>query len=338
MAVQRSKTATTAIALCCDISCLMIMLWIMRKIFSNLYKCRSFCLAFSDWHNWIMEPSTWNKINVFVSVSCYVIAFALFVILDVALLSNKVTDEFYNKYGVIPCIIIIFGHVFYYFTLITRIKFQMNSNDLINKMISNKYIIIIKFLTIVGGITAIAYYWLRFESNFKSKIDGIDYMLICYIGMIIFAISVDLCLMRLYYCGWSEVCRYNASRYYEEFEKYGENERIHEIRIRMTRFFVVISVAIFVNSIDYIWGILYTYCIINHLDQNNSLMLFLITDSITRVGWIFTLISEAITIYFIYEFAHTDYEKICKRCNNFAKQVQKMEDPLLLNDETGNET
>ena len=130
----------------------------------------------------------------------------------------------------------------------------------------------------------------------------------------------------LYYSGLTNLCHYWCSKASEEYAKYGETEKMHEILLTISRTYAGIMVSAIVS-------ILFRLCQICSQISASVFNYGYMTFEWTSFG--ITIlngcnnITTCIAIYFVYPFAYHHYRKISGRCHEivysyFEKRQQRM--------------
>ena len=144
----RLELILESIQLFLSLVCSVIMGVICRRLCSNLYQYRL---------NWIIEPSSTNKVYAMLTVSSFLVRSISDVVLRILLIIELSTNfsilvftsmTQYNIYLGIESGVSLFGIIFYCLYLTSTLEYQMKAEPLFKAVISTKLICIVKFMTI----------------------------------------------------------------------------------------------------------------------------------------------------------------------------------------------
>ena len=289
---------------------------IMESLSSFIVGCISLVFAILLWknvlcidHNWIIQPSQKTKISAIIGSVTPVIS-SFFNVLVFILLWYDSPVFMYLSLAVNFTNAI--GSRFYYYYLTFNIKNEMDQNEIIKYAVSKisvilliVYLIIdILYLMVTTSIDITYYASDGLNENTMAVIWNIDDIYVIFTTFIL-----DFLLLYIYIGSLFKYAKWWRRKNWQESEKYGFNEREHEILIRITRFTVVCTMvaifdilcAVFGHFIDYNVGLFITDGVLNQL------------SSLIRVS----------SIYFSFEFGHAaylkTYGKIHYRCSKIAK-------------------
>ena len=100
---------------------IIIKAWSLKKIWVNLFEFKICKLQFSDKHNWIIEPSSSNKIFALLSMLCmifYTISTEVYLIVTYLIAPSSDTMYFMQ---ITPFTFSILSHFFYFFYMISTL-------------------------------------------------------------------------------------------------------------------------------------------------------------------------------------------------------------------------
>ena len=140
-------------------------------------------------------------------------------------------------------------------------------------------------------------------------------------------ITMEISLMYLYYSGLNNVCHFWYSKEWKEYDKYGENEKIHEILIVITRCTIIVITSFFATMLHGSTKVL----LINVAIKEGSQKIDSFGATLPMIVTLFCIIDNitySLSIYFVYNFGYNGYKKICNICHNslysyFQKRHQK---------------
>ena len=323
-----SQTSWDILDLCCDGTEAIIAIIIALKLFNNLLecgddrkKCKYCCVQHSDRHNWIIHPSTTTKNSSIISVLFYFIYSIIwfsFNMEKVIYHSGQISDWTpHNRY--IPAefddFLIIpnaFGNMakcIYSYYLLSTILHYIKQNALFEKMIPNKLIITIKIFIVLHFVSFWINMILRLVFGYHRKfLFGIPFQFIYYIIQVTDNLIIDALFLRLYYRGLNNIAHFwynkNPNQYFD-----GENDKIHEILIVITRCIVI---GIFSLVLDLITIVIYIFYLYIQVSNKSKHVIYGIYD----ISHMLDIITYLLAIYFIFEFGHADYLRICGICHN----------------------
>ena len=132
-----------------------------------------------------------------------------------------------------------------------------------------------------------------------------------YIATTVLTIFYDFSLLYIYIRCLHVYAKWWYSKYWKESERYGTNEREHEILIRVTRFCVIFTIATIVDVLlisVQIWNIL--------IDSIIPVIIEYIFEALSYFA-------HASAIYFSYEFGHSPYYKIYGKIHDRVYQISE---------------
>ena len=280
-----------------------ILLWITRKIFTNLYIKR---------HNWIIEPSSTNKIYALLTPLLCLISYITWIIIIMLFILTYIDETNYLKWTLINSSVSILGNFTYFMYMISTLQYQMKAEPLMKQAISNKILIFIKCLLYLDlARHAIANY-LNVLCDYANVYRGIPYYLISWIFGVILKIFCEILLCKLYISGLNNVAHFWCSRYWKEYEKYGENEKTHQLMIIMTRCTIIVIISIICTILMYFFNIICQYILLPDAD----VMIYFIGNEVAQLSAILDNITYGLSVYFVYDFAYNDYLYCCSKCHN----------------------
>ena len=127
----------------------------------------------------------------------------------------------------------------------------MSADPIFKAMVSTKMLIFCKiiciyyyFQNILFGITYLIDIALDdFQYDHTGKIKGFPYQIMFDLANLIVLLITEMTLFYLYYSGLNNINNYWASKNWQEYEKYGENEKVHEKLIVISRCFIGMTVS-----------------------------------------------------------------------------------------------
>ena len=118
-------------------------------------------------------------------------------------------------------------------------------------------------------------------------------------------------LLYLYYSGLNNLCHFWYSIYWEEYQENGENEKIHEILIVITRCTVIVIASCIATILKVTWSIF----TVSVLSVYASYGVYVISECIISLLLVVDNITYALSIYFVYNFGYAQYRKLCNICH-----------------------
>eukprot|EP01084_Bolivina_argentea_P272191 463362_1 len=272
------------------------------KIYENLFKFN---------HNWIIKPSTQNKYYAIFAPIFKCAHLWISASITCIHLAYPDTYKLLMILTIINSIIGAIGSLCHYLYFVSTLAYQMEKEPLIKNMISNKSIIFIKVLCCKLHIDGYVIMVLYAE---KHSISNTIYIIACIDGVIdwMLDLTIQSVLLRLYISGLNNICHWWYSKRWDEYEKYGDTPKIHEILIVITRTTVIVSITLLMHFIF----ILIEFCIAiyfmsPYFDALGMFVLNIIHSILTNINYIFA----ALSIYFIYDFGYDDYRVCCSICH-----------------------
>ena len=142
----------------------------------------------------------------------------------------------------------------------------MKHEFLIRRSISNRPVYCVIIMLILNFLLFVA--WLvvinigSFNANYEYH--HFPYLVAYAILKVILNILIDITILYTYIKGLNIVSYFWFTTNRNEFEKYGETERMHEILIIITRCSVICILSMSVNIMYFIWYVVYRYLIVSN--------------------------------------------------------------------------
>ena len=338
-----------------EVICGSVCFIVVHKIFRNFYSFKVCGIKFSDKHNWIIEPSSSNKIFALFATICLFFNNVMNAVFFINVLCDSNNLLSTTRNSILLFIADFFkyaGRISYFYYMITTLEYNMTADNTFREMISRKVITICKCMAVYAIIqnaacSSIAIIktekWLSSNMIYVSDdgYHGFSYYVL--IGNdvldLIMVIFGEIMSFYLYYSGLNSIGHYWSSKEWKEYKECGETERTHEIFITITRTYTVIITSAVVSSvfvasqiISLIFASQFGY---NYIAFNISSSIISILNGIDNI-------TSCVSIYFVYPFGHDFYTKILGKLydktyayfrNRHAKQVQTRN----TNESNGNE-
>lgn len=294
-----------SIELMLDLIQITVACWISIQLFKNLYRRK---------HNWIMEPSVMaNKAGI-ISVVFTSISGTINLIWDI----NGII--YFTEFRVLEWILIIpdTSFAWYFLFVLYTLKNQMNKNDIFAEVIPHNFVRFLQAITWLTLFTRISEeICLRLiRLNVIKTIEFDECQIIYYLIRITFNLFLDISFVYLYFIGLRNVAKYwwYSTAAQESANAYDDDCKIHEILLVITRCTVICCISITVDVIYIICQLSFNYeWDPTPYGQDAGTV-------ITYFLWVFMLaidhLAYAMAIYFIYDFGHSHYLKLCGYCHN----------------------
>ena len=214
--------------------------------------------------------------------------------------------------------------------MLTTLEYNMNANQIFKNKIPKRIIKLSKYLLfytilqcILSTLIAIIYpnSWMSNNMFYNSKHiksrsnhDGFPYYfhIVNNIMDLILVIIGEILSFYLYYIGQNELCHCWRLKHPDEFSKYGETQRLHEIFLMITKSFIVISISAIVSIIYIMAKVLNQFLaaqlVYGYFDFTVSSLIVNILNGMDNV-------TSCLAIYFIYPFAENHYRKVFGKCH-----------------------
>ena len=147
------------------------------------------------------------------------------------------------------------------------------------------------------------------KTNESHTYQGVEYDLINCAVFSLCSAFYDSAILFAYFLENVRYARYWRARRGSESEKYGLNQREHEIIIHFTRYIVVFSSSLIFDILVGVFSALY-------IEYPNKVFY-----TIWGIVWTMNNVSYCATLYLSQEYGHSTYKKCCarldKRCKNY---------------------
>ena len=276
----------------------MVLSWIFYKLWSNLYQID---------HNWIFEPSKLNKSLGISTIFLIIINSLASVVLNILELRGVISSDSIRHW--IGSVTVGIYNTTYFLYLTTTLIYQRNQRKRIEEAVSQKSILILKVITSLYAVIYIG------KKVFSYLFDHSQLLnLIYYITKLSSHILIQILVTCLYIAGLRNVANYYHPRMGANYQPHSD-DRIHELLIVMTRCTVIVGFTTLICTAEILFSILSAAFNID-FDANGKRILSILICKQLLLSLFVTL--DGLTIYFLYEFAHTDYLKLCRRCHSMT--------------------
>ena len=177
-----------------DVITVVILCWLISKIFINLYNCTCNIICypvFSNKHTWIVEPSPLNKIYAFLSLIAMIISYLSDELLAFSKSSGLLlTSDLKYYFGIIPDTFMDLSHLFYLLYLVSVVEYQSKASSEFKRAIPNTIPIIIKIFRWIVFLSTICVvlYW-KFDHHqifYAGEVDLIAVVTVAIIDLILY--------------------------------------------------------------------------------------------------------------------------------------------------------
>ena len=140
-----------------------------------------------------------------------------------------------------------------------------------------------------------------------------------YVLDIILNILIDVIILYTYIKGLYILSYDWYISHRDEFDKYGETEKMHELFIIISRCSVICILSVSINIIDVIFGAIEQYLIV----PNATSTMTVFVNNIAAFLIALDCATYALAVYFVFDFGHEAYEKLCGCCDEGMRRCCK---------------
>ena len=290
-----------------------------KKIFTNLFgfdfRCGC-CIIFKDKHNWIVSPSSMTRITAILSLVLYTLSACsamCFDIFNIIHPDNK-TPGLYAE--IISPAFKILARVCYYFYMLSTLKSQLIREPLFLRMMPKHFLYIISIVIvsdiILCSIFAVFFigYAFRYFHDFNMSLFAIiyqSYHALC-------DLFATVTLFALYTNGLSKINQWWYSVRDQDYNQYGESQKMHELLILITRCSVICCVTMVTNIVLIICAFIRKFIFMNtkYIPISNIVHTVILNIDI---------ISFSLAVYIVFDFGYEIYRKVCGSCHERLNKI-----------------